>query len=206
MHPSREAFDQFYSQTSMHVFSYCSQMLHDPDAAEEAMQQTYAYLWEVLHSGGILADVPTRARRGNDDSTVRRPLNRIVIHGSMAEVKLLRIADLHIDRLRKRFVMDMRRYVDLDHALEIPDDRMNVSEIIERKDIAKHVVALLAKLPSDCRRTMILHFFDDRTQSEIAAILHLDRTTVTKRIHRGKSMLRKLLPPSLKEEIRNSGL
>lgn len=55
------------------------------------------------------------------------------------------------------------------------------------------VVLALAKLPERQRAAVILHYYADRSLSEIAQVLGISRATVGVHLHRGRARLKDLL-------------
>ena len=52
-------------------------------------------------------------------------------------------------------------------------------------EIAPHVDEALANLSSDLREPLIRHFLENKTQTEIAQELHVDQSTISRRLDRG---------------------
>ena len=60
-------------------------------------------------------------------------------------------------------------------------------------NIAPYVDEALAALPEELRAPVLLHFFEGRTQSEVAKVLGLSQSTVSRRIDKGIAELRERL-------------
>src|SRR4051812_39933840 len=87
---SAESFVWFYERTRPAMFALCSEGLHDPDAALDAVQGAYTRLWQGLKEFAEMAQPP-----------------------AACDV-LLKVATREIDLLRKRWTRSARRHVDLD--------------------------------------------------------------------------------------------
>jgi RNA polymerase sigma factor (sigma-70 family) len=57
-------------------------------------------------------------------------------------------------------------------------------------EVMPHVDAALAALPEDLRAPVLLHFLEGRTQSEVAAALGINQSTVSRRLEKGLEALR----------------
>ena len=55
------------------------------------------------------------------------------------------------------------------------------------------MVLALARLPERQRAAVILHYYADRSLSEIAQVLGISRATVGVHLHRGRARLKDLL-------------
>jgi RNA polymerase sigma-70 factor (sigma-E family) len=74
-------------------------------------------------------------------------------------------------------------------------------------DLAESVLAALAALPADQRAVLVLRYYDDRTEREIAALLDCSPGTVKSRAARGLAALREagLLDGVLEGDSRDRG-
>jgi RNA polymerase sigma-70 factor, ECF subfamily len=82
----------------------------------------------------------------------------------------------------------------LDTSSELPD------VIAETHEIRQELLLLIAKLPKKYQTALIWHFFNELSYNEIAAKLHLKAATIRIHVHRGLSLLRRMLIEQQKEQ------
>ena len=68
-------------------------------------------------------------------------------------------------------------------------------EGLPEKEISDYVIRVLSKLPTDLARMLKLHFIDGMSQKEIAKEEGITVAAVKTRVHRGKSVFRKVSSP-----------
>jgi RNA polymerase sigma-70 factor (ECF subfamily) len=93
-----------------------------------------------------------------------------------------------LDQLRRT------RPVDLVESLPEPAARAAADDLAERFVRSQEVRDALSRLSPDQRRVLMLAYFDDLTQTQIAAWLDVPLGTVKARSARGLRALRTLLP------------
>ncbi len=76
-----------------------------------------------------------------------------------------------------------------EHYESLPDDR---AEFLEDLSIRSEVLAALAKIPETAARILRLQFIEGKTQEEIAQSENLSIPAVKTRIHRAKSLFKKV--------------
>lgn len=192
---SPEDFSEFYARTWKTVFARASSILHDPDAAEEALQLCFSHAWELL----LQASEAPHASTGRLLS-IRTPSPELT-DVLTAEVRLLRIADLHIDRLRKRFQQYQGKHVDLEHALELPHTGLSVADHIARHQASTSLSEYLQQLAPEHRVVISLYYVEEWAQGKIAQVLGIDRSAVSRRIDRAIEELQLLIPYSRKDDL-----
>lgn len=170
------------------MFAHCSMILHDPDAVQDALQLTYTQLWELL---------------SNSEAPANRLVdNGVVIFRSHADgfppkrvaIKLLRLAEMHVDRLRKSFLKHLERHLDLQHALELPDAAPSAINRIAQRELTTFLNNFVSCLSPPHREILHLYFSEGFTHAKIGRILGLDRTSVTKRLQRAVEELQFAIP------------
>ena len=162
---SEEAFTKLVEAYQTHVYNLCYRMLGEAELAEDAAQETFLRAFQHLH---------------RYDS--KRPF----------ATWLLSIAAHYcIDRLRRRkFSMISIDEDEEDGGFELPDaDAPNPeSEMIHGEQRAR-MQGLLKRLDSVDRAAIVLRYWNDCSEAEIAETLHLTVSAVKSRLHRARREL-----------------
>ncbi|MCL5611826.1 MAG: sigma-70 family RNA polymerase sigma factor [Chloroflexi bacterium] len=162
---SEEAFTKLVEAYQTHVYNLCYRMLGEAELAEDAAQETFLRAFQHLH---------------RYDS--KRPF----------ATWLLSIAAHYcIDRLRRRkFSMISIDEDEEDGGFELPDaDAPNPeSEMIHGEQRAR-MQGLLKRLDSVDRAAIVLRYWNDCSEAEIAEALHLTVSAVKSRLHRARREL-----------------
>jgi RNA polymerase sigma-70 factor (ECF subfamily) len=163
---SDEAFTRLVEVYQTPVYNLCYRMLGEPEMAEEAAQETFFKCYRNL---------------GRYDPT-----------RSFA-TWLLSIAAHHcIDRLRRRrftsFSID-----DEENTFELPDTNAPDPEIeITRREQQAQMQTLLKSLDATDRAAVVMRYWNDCSEVEIAQALSLTVPAVKSRLHRARRSLAKL--------------
>ncbi len=162
---SEEAFTKLVEAYQTHVYNLCYRMLGEPEFAEDAAQETFLRAFQHLH---------------RYDS--KRPF----------ATWLLSIAAHYcIDRLRRRKFSMISIDEDEDEGgFELPDaDAANPeSEMVHGEQRAR-MQGLLKRLDSVDRAAIVLRYWNDCSEAEIAETLHLTVSAVKSRLHRARREL-----------------
>lgn len=162
---SDEAFTLLVEQYQTPVFNLCYRMLSEPESAEDAAQESFL-----------------RAYQNLDRYDISRPFS----------TWLLSIAAHHcIDRLRRRRYLTISTDDD-DSPLELPDTSAPdpEGESIRRED-QQQLHSLLSRLDATDRAAVILRYWHDLPEVEIAAALSLTVSAVKSRLFRARRALAK---------------
>jgi RNA polymerase sigma-70 factor (ECF subfamily) len=163
---SEEAFTFLVEKYQTPVYNLCYRMLGEPEAAEDAAQETFLKAYRNL---------------GRFD--ISRPF----------ATWLLSISAHHcIDRLRRRkyytFSID-----DEDTFLELPDlNAPDPENETRRREEQAQMQNLLKSLDSTDRAAVVLRYWNDCSEVEIAQALSLTVPAVKSRLHRARRALAKL--------------
>lgn len=166
---SDEAFTHLVERYQTPVYNLCYRMLGEPEAAEDAAQETFLRAYQHLQ----------RYDR-------KRPF----------ATWLLSIAAHYcIDRLRRRrltlFSMDADEGDEA--AFEIPDlDAPHPEGETARREERDQIHALLQSLDATDRAAIIMRYWYDYSEAEIAAALNLTVSAVKSRLHRARRHLGRL--------------
>ena len=163
---SDEAFTQLVETYQKPVYNLCYRMLGEPEAAEDAAQETFLRAYQNLHR--------------YDNS---RPFGTWIL--SIA-------AHYCIDRLRKRrfsvFSMDAEDEDGI--SFEIPDPAAPNPEAETAKQEDRDRLHLLLKdLDDTDRAAVIMRYWYDYSEVEIAQSLSLTVSAVKSRLHRSRRAL-----------------
>lgn len=166
-----EAFTRLVEQYQTPVFNLCYRMLGEPESAEDAAQESFLRAYQNI----------SRYDR-------QRPF----------ATWLLSIAAHHcIDRLRRRrfavFSLDAEREED-DRPAELPDrNAADPEEEAIRREEQEGIQAALRGLEATDRAAIVLRYWYDFSEVEIADSLNLTVSAVKSRLHRARKAVARLL-------------
>lgn len=163
---SDEAFTRLVETYQTPVYNLCYRMLGEPEAAEDAAQESFL-----------------RAYQNLDRYDVSRPFS----------TWLLSIAAHHcIDRLRRRHFLSVS-VDDDDSPLELPDPSAPSpeAETVRREDQERLHIMLRGLDPTD-RAAVVMRYWNDLSEAEIAEALSLTVSAVKSRLFRARRALAKV--------------
>ncbi|HEX6906963.1 MAG TPA: sigma-70 family RNA polymerase sigma factor [Terriglobales bacterium] len=99
--------------------------------------------------------------------------------------------NLTIDYLRKKSPLSLDGLMeDEEHApMEPADTRPLAWEVLQQREQAERVSAVLVSIPAECRETLVLRFQEGLALDEIARVTGAPLGTVKSRLYRGLNML-----------------
>ncbi|GJQ52345.1 MAG: RNA polymerase subunit sigma-24 [Anaerolineaceae bacterium] len=163
---SDEAFTQLVERHQAHVYNLCYRMLGEAEAAEDAAQETFLRAYQNLH----------RYDRSRPFTTWLLSIG----------------AHYCIDRLRRRklsaFSMDEERDDGTTFEFADPASLDPEAESAEREE-RDRLHRLLSKLDATDRAAVILRYWYDCSEVEIAQSLKLTVSAVKSRLHRSRRAL-----------------
>jgi RNA polymerase sigma-70 factor (ECF subfamily) len=163
---SDEAFTRLVETYQTPVFNLCYRMLGEPEAAEDAAQETFLRAFQHLHRYDRKRPFPTW---------------------------LLSIAAHYcIDRLRRRkFAMfSMDEEDDEGNTFELPDpDSPDPEGESIKSETRDRIHAMLKDLDDTDRAAIIMRYWYDFSEVEIAESLRLTVSAVKSRLHRARKEL-----------------
>jgi RNA polymerase sigma-70 factor (ECF subfamily) len=174
-----QAFTQLVETYQKPVYNLCYRMLGDPNAAEDAAQETFLRAFQHL--------------------------GRYDAQRSFATWLLSIAAHYCIDRLRRRkfstFSIDEED--DDSPAFEIPDaNAPNPERESVRREEKEKLHAVLKSLDATDRAAIVMRYWHDSSEAEIAEALGLTVSAVKSRLHRARLALGKRWEEStMKQEI-----
>lgn len=162
---SDEAFTQLVETYQTHVYNLCYRMLGEAEAAEDAAQETFLRAYQHLH----------RYDR-------KRPFGTWLL--SIA-------AHYCIDRLRRRkFSMSSIDQDEEEGGYELPDtDTPSPESEAIYGEQRQQMQAVLKRLDSVDRAAIIMRYWNDCSEVEIAESLNLTVSAVKSRLHRARRSL-----------------
>ena len=146
------------------LYNLALRLLKDPLDAEDALQEVFIKVHE--HAASF-----------EPKATVGAWLNRIT-------------ANHCLNRLRQRHFQES---LDPEEAVALPDVSASPLEALEHQDLARRLEDLLALLPENQRRALILKRFGDLSYQEIAAEMGLSAQAVDGLLKRARQFLKKAL-------------
>jgi len=164
-HGSEEAFTELVETYQSHVYNLCYRMLGEPEAAEDAAQETFLRAFQHLHR-----------------YDPRRPF----------ATWLLSIAAHYcIDRIRRRKFSFISLDQEEEHdAPELPDaEAAKPEDEAVRREQQEQMQGAIRKLDSVDRAAIVLRYWHDCSEAEIAETLNLTVSAVKSRLHRARREL-----------------
>lgn len=163
----RKAFERLFRECYVSLCVYAESVLHDRDAAEDLVQNTFCQLWEKRNALCIQGSVKTY-------------LYRSVYNAALNALK-------H-EKVKLAFGDFQQKYAEL-HENNIEDffDRENQQMLMQEVNRA------IDTLPEQCREIFILSRFDGEKNAEIADILQISVRTVETQLYRAMKRLREEL-------------
>ena len=165
-HGSDEAFTRLVETYQTPVYNLCYRMLGEPESAEDAAQETFLRAFQHLHR-----------------YDQKRPF----------ATWLLSIAAHYcIDRLRRRkFAMfSMDEEDDEGNTFELPDpDSPDPETESVKGEIQERIQGMLKDLDDTDRAAIIMRYWYDYSEAEIAESLRLTVSAVKSRLHRARKEL-----------------
>lgn len=167
-HGSDDAFTALVEAYQTHVYNLCYRMLGDAESAEDAAQETFLRAFQHFQRYD---------------------------HARPFGTWLLSIAAHYcIDRLRRRrFSFTSFDEDEEGHMLELPDPAAPSPELeTVRREQREQLQGFLQELNSVDRAAIVLRYWHDCSEAEIAAALNLTVSAVKSRLHRARRELGEL--------------
>jgi RNA polymerase sigma-70 factor (ECF subfamily) len=157
------ALDELYARYGSAVYSFLMARTGNAPLAEEVVQDVMLAAWQGAASF-----------RGE----------------SKVLTWLLSIARNRAINAQRRRNLPIMPYND---ALDAPADDTGPLEKVMKQAERQNVRALLDRLPEHQREVLVLVFYHQLTEAEVAEVLDIAIGTVKSRLHRGKEALRRVL-------------
>ena len=162
---SEEAFTTLVEAYHSHVYNLCYRMLGEPESAEDAAQETFLRAYQHLQ---------------------RYDRNR-----PFATWLLSIAAHYCIDRLRRRRYLFSSLDDDQEWGTtELPDvDAPNPEDVTIQRERSRQMQVAIGKLSPTDRAAIVLRYWHDCSEAEIADSLDLSVSAVKSRLHRARREL-----------------
>jgi RNA polymerase sigma-70 factor (ECF subfamily) len=175
----REEFEKLFRKTYGRAYRLAYRMLRNTAEAEDAVQEAYLRAWRAFHSFE-----PSRPF----EAWLQRILANI-------------IRDQYRRYKRIGPMMSLDAEVDTDHgtmpAQDLADPSPGPEARLLERTFCSQLNTALSQLPEAYRSAILLACVDARPYEEISIMLGCPIGTVRSRVHRGREMLRRLLPPDM---------
>ena len=164
---SDDAFTQLVETYQTPVYNLCYRMLGGSDAAEDAAQETFLRAYQHLHRYDL-----------------KRPF----------ATWLLSIAAHYcIDRLRRKKLPSFSVDEDEENTFEIPDaGALHPETEVVQGEQREQIHALVGSLDAIDRAAIVMRYWYEFSEAEIAEALNLTVSAVKSRLHRARKQLGKL--------------
>ena len=166
-----DALEQLIARWRPGAEAYACSLLHDSQAAEDAVQEAFARLYAV-----------------RTDIDERR---------SFSAYLYTIVKRICLDELRKR--KNSYGHEDIDEQYDLADTGPGTEAQILKKERQKAVTDAIRQLPEEARNIIILREFQGLSYEELADVLDLEPGTVKSRLNRAKQKLKEILLESLEQ-------
>jgi RNA polymerase sigma-70 factor (ECF subfamily) len=164
-HGSQEAFTDLVEAYQAHVYNMCYRMLGDPEAAEDAAQETFLRAYQHLH-------------RYDHSRSFATWLLSIAAHYCIDRLRRNKFTFTSMDEEEERTGLELA-----DNGGADPEAETLQSE--QREEIQR----ALGQLDSVDRAAVVLRYWHECSEAEIAETLHLTVSAVKSRLHRSRRAL-----------------
>ena len=181
---SLDAFNSLVDRHQAHVYGLCRRMLGQPEAAEDATQETFLAAFRGI-SG---------FKEGN-------------FQGWLLRIAANQCRDEYRRRGRRIAAGTLTPGEQGDDAIDIPDSGETAEGSVLRHELGGNLEQILLELPFEQRQAVVLVDIYDLSYEEAARLLDTSLGTLKSRIHRGRERLRRLVlaNPELFGEVRRLG-
>lgn len=150
-------YTTFYERYKKITYNYCFSLTNDENEAHEVFQEGWCKFWENL--------------------TNKRKIFEPIINYLF---KILH--DKNIDRIRKKGILDIRYFDDINQK-ELASD-INVERDMISKDMINQIHIILNKISIKLRDVFVMYWFKEMSFEEIAESLNVDVTVIRTRLYR----------------------
>jgi RNA polymerase sigma-70 factor (ECF subfamily) len=163
---SRPAFEELVRKYQDKIYNLCCYMLHDPDTARDAAQETFLKAY-------------SRLKDFRGECAFYSWLYRIAVNTCLDE---------------KRKSHEVTDSMETTPAVEdIPSSGPSAERLYQSKETGRAIQAALQKLPDGLRAAIVLKEMEGLSYEEIGDTLAISVGTVKSRISRAREELRRLL-------------
>lgn len=160
-------FELLYKNYKASMFKIANAILNDMGLAEDAVQQSFMKIIKNLHKIDDVFSNKTRAL--------------IVIIVKNTSIDIYR-------RRKKNYAVSLEEL-----AIEPIDTNMAPPEFVISEESAELMKSNISKLPQKYSDVIILRYFYDYSNAEIAQMLNISNENVRYRLHKAKKMLLEIM-------------
>ena len=175
IHLARSGDDQAFSclvdAYQKPVFNLCYRMLGNPQEAEDAAQETFWRAYQAL-------------QRYDPQRSFATWLLSIAAHYCIDQQRKRRFTSFSIDSLEEDF---------------LPDGGIGPEKAAAQSEQSQALHLMLAQMPAPDRAAIVLRYWYDFTDQEIADALSLTVPAVKSRLHRARRVLAEQMQQHIKE-------
>ncbi len=181
---SLDAFNSLVDRHQAHVYGLCRRMLGQPEAAEDAAQETFLAAFRGIQG----------FQGGN-------------FQGWLLRIAANQCRDEYRRRSRRISAGTLTPGEPNDDGIDLPDPGESAESALLRHELTADLERLLLELPFEQRQAVVLVDIYELNYDEAASLAGTSLGTLKSRIHRGRERLRKLVlaHPELFAEVRRLG-
>lgn len=166
------SFELLISNYQVYAYNVAYRMLGNEEDAKDITQEALIKVYKSIH-------------KFKETSSFSTWLYRIVMNTCKDELKKRKEATISLD---KEIQTD-----DGSMSMEIGDERLNPSRIVERNEVSHVVQEAINTLPDANRMVIVLRDIQGMSYEEISQVIKEPIGTVKSRINRGRGQLKKIL-------------
>ncbi len=166
------SFELLISDYQVYAYNVAYRMLGNEEDAKDITQEALIKVYKSIH-------------KFKETSSFSTWLYRIVMNTCKDELKKRKEATISLD---KEIQTD-----DGSMSMEIGDERLNPSRIVERNEVSHVVQEAINTLPDANRMVIVLRDIQGMSYEEISQVIKEPIGTVKSRINRGRGQLKKIL-------------
>jgi len=166
------SFELLISEYQVYAYNVAYRMLGNEEDAKDITQEALIKVYKSIH-------------KFKETSNFSTWLYRIVMNTCKDELKK-----------RKEVTLSLDKEIETDDgtvSLEIGDERLNPSVVVERNEVGHVVQEAISALPDANRIVIVLRDIQGLSYEEISQVIKEPIGTVKSRINRGRGQLKKIL-------------
>lgn len=177
-----DLFETIFEEHSDRAYKIAYSYVNDLEDAKEIVQETFLKIY--LHINGFCG------------LSREETIAMIVIYTKNTSIDYLR-------KQVRRIKSGSFTYKDCEEEIkeyEIPDVSSSPEELIIKRELQERVGKYIGMLPDPQREVIILKYYYNKKDKEIADILNINESAVSSRVNRAKRKLREMIGGSADEQ------
>lgn len=175
-------FEDLIREHQVYAYNIAYKMMGNAQDAEDIAQEAFVKVYRNIG-------------KFNMKSSFSTWLYRIVVNTCKDELKRRKESTISLDQERETESGSVK--------IEIGDERMNPSGVLDRKGTREMVHEAISKLPANNRSVLILRDLQGFSYEEISEIEGVPVGTIKSRINRGRVLLKKILTEDMELSLEN---